>query len=89
MAKIEVAKVEKKQASKRELYARLCYFYPQYTLQDAESLPSRDVSLLLKVQQKIEAVKMLNLTQIASAPNTKNGAGVKKLVTHFKGIANG
>lgn len=87
MAEIEVQKVEAPKASKRELYARVCYFYPQYRLTDVQKMPNRDVLLLLRVANKIEALKMLNLTQIVSAPHTKKGAGVKKLTTHFKRIA--
>lgn len=89
MASIEVAKVEAKQTTKREIYARLCYFYPQYTLQEAELLPQRDISLLLKIANKIEASNMLNQTQIAAAPHTDKGRGVKKLTEHFKQVLNG
>lgn len=85
MADIEVQKLpSKSKSSKRELYARVCYFYPQYTLKDVEHLPQRDVILLLRVANQIEALRMLNLTQIAAAPHTKKGMGVKKLTTHFK-----
>lgn len=89
MAEIEVQKIpaSKGKGSKRELYARVCYFYPQYKLQDVEKLPNRDVLLLLKVANQVEALKMLNLTQISAAPHTKKGSGVKKLTTHFKRIA--
>lgn len=87
MAEIEVQKVESKKSSKRELYARVCYFYQQYTLKDVESMPNRDVILLLRVANQVEAVRMLNLTQISAAPHTKKGAGVKKLTSHFKKVA--
>lgn len=87
MADIEVAKVPKKEASKRGLYARVCYFYPQYKLKDVAEMPQRDVLLLLKTADQIEAVRMLNLTQISAAPHTRKGAGVKKLTTHFRKIA--
>lgn len=89
MAEIEVQKVpaSSKRGSKRELYARVCYLYPQYKLQDVEKMPNRDVLLLLKVANQVEALKMLNLVQISAAPHTKKGAGIKKLTTHFKRIA--
>lgn len=87
MAEIEVQKVPDKKASKRELYARVCYFYPQYKLDDVQNMPNRDVTLLLKVANQIEALRMLNLTQISAAPHTKKGAGVKRLTTHFKKVA--
>lgn len=87
MATIQVAKVESSKTSKRELYARVCYFYHQYKLKDVEKLPQRDVMLLLRVANQIEGLRMLNLTQIASAPHTKNGSGVKKLTEYFRRLA--
>lgn len=89
MAEIQVAKIPKasSDASKRQLYARICYFYPQYNLQQASALPHRDVILLLKTADQIEALRMLNLTQISAAPHTKKGSGVKKLTEHFKKVA--
>ena len=87
MAEIKVQKVEPSKSSKRELYARVCYFYPQYRLDEVANMPNRDVLLLLKVANQIEALRMLNLTQISAAPHTKKGMGVKKLTSHFKRIA--
>lgn len=86
MAEISVAKVETKQSSKREIYAQVCYHYPQYKLQDVANLPQRDVALLLQVANKVEGLRMLNLTQIVAAPHSKNGSAVKKLTEHFKRI---
>ena len=87
MADIKVQQVEKSKSSKRELYARVCYFYQQYKLDEVEKMPNRDVALLLKVANQVEALKMLNLTQISAAPHTKKGMGVKKLTSHFKKVA--
>lgn len=87
MAEVRVQKVESKRGSKRELYARACFFYPQYTLEDIQNMPNRDVALLIKTANKIEASRMLYLTQICAAPHTKKGMGVKKLTTHFKKVA--
>lgn len=50
-------------------------------------MPARDVQLLLKVASKQEARKYLALTQIAAAPHTKKGQGVKNLITEFKKAA--
>ena len=71
-----------------ELLARLCYYYPQYTFREAKELPYKHVQLLLRVAKKQQAIQLYNLTQIAAAPHTKKGEGVKKLSEHFKGIAN-
>lgn len=70
--------------SKRETWARICYFYPQYTLKTASKLPARDIRLLLKIAEQMEAQRYFNLTQISAAPHTKKGKGVKDLSDHFK-----
>lgn len=70
----------------RQLYATVAYYYPQYTMKDVEQMPFRDVLLLLKTATRIEAERMYNLTQIASAPHSKNGKGVKQLLDHFRKI---
>lgn len=89
MARVRAKKVPSQAVgvNKREMYATLCYYFPQYTLREAAKLPFRDVRLLIKTAQKLEAVKMYNLTQIAAAPHTKKMQSVKKLSEHFKKIA--
>ena len=72
----------------RQLYARVAFFYSQYKLDEIEALPYRDLVLLLNTATKIEAERMYNLTMIASAPQSKNGKGVKTLMDHFKGLVN-
>lgn len=89
--KIVRAKQVPKSSSKinvDEMLAEVCYHYPQYTLEEAALLSYRRVQLLLRVAQKQQAIQMYNLTQIAAAPHTKKGEGVKKLSEHFKKIAN-
>lgn len=91
MARIEVKKpasVSNKKEQKRELYAAICYFYPQYTLKEVQALPGRDINLLMKTAQKYKAIEMYNLLNIAAAPHSKGGKSVKKLADHFKGLAN-
>jgi hypothetical protein len=75
--------------SNRELFATICYYFPQYTLVNVRQLPFRDVMLLLKTAHKMEAVKYKNLTQIAASPHSKKGEGVKKLMDHYSGIIKG
>jgi len=70
----------------RKLYAMVAYYFPQYRLEDVERLPYRDVALLINTAQRVEAERMYNLTMIASAPQSKNGKGVKTLMKHFKEI---
>ena len=69
---------------KRELYAQVCYYYPQYTLKGVARLPYRDVLLLLKTAHRIEATRNYNLTAIAAAPHSKKQINVKKLLEHFE-----
>lgn len=70
----------------RELFATVAFHYPQYTLKDVEALPYRDVKLLMKIAERINADKYLTLTQIAASPHTEKGKGVKNLIDHFKKI---
>lgn len=90
MAEIKVAKIDSgasSKATRRELYAQVCYHYPQYTLKQASKLSARDLYLLLKTANKKEAMMYYTMTQIASAPHAgKKGEGVKQLLAHFKEI---
>ena len=79
--------VESAQINKRETYATVCYYYPQYTLKEAAQLPFRDIRLLIATAQKIEAARMYNFTQIAAAPHTKKMENVGKLSDYFKKMA--
>ena len=78
--------IDRKPLSKRETWARVCYHYPQYTLESVASLPVRDLRLLLKVAEKIEAERNYELVQIIASPHTKKGKGVKDLTDHYKKI---
>lgn len=89
MPRIQVAKTSStKKNDIRELYATVCYHYG-YKLKYVSELPARDVKLLLKVARKIQAERMLELTQIVAAPHTEKGKAVKSLTEHFKGVING
>ena len=89
MAEIKVKKVTSKDRgfTKRELYATVCFYYPQYTLKQVQKLPARDVQLLLKTARKLEAQRMYNLTQIVATPHSRKQVNVKKLIDYFKKIA--
>ncbi len=84
MAVIEAAKVSSKKTSpNRDLYATVCFYY-NYNLLEASHLPARDIALLIKTARRLEAKRMSDLTQIAAAPHTVKGRGVKKLSAYFK-----
>lgn len=76
-----------KSFNKRKIYAKVCYYYPRYSLKEVEALSFRDVKLLLKTAQEEQASFMHNLTLIVQAPHSKKGANVKKLIEHFKKLA--
>lgn len=86
--KVQSTKGVRPKLNAEELYAQVCYHYPQYTLETASQLSFRRIRLLLRTVSKIQAAHYYNLTQIAAAPHTKKGSGVKKLAEHFKKIAN-
>ncbi len=87
MAEIQVAQIEQPRGSKRELYATICYHYG-YKLDYVQNLPARDLYLLHKIAIKMEANRYLNLTNIAAAPQSRKGQGVKKLLDYYKGVIN-
>lgn len=70
-----------------DLLTRVCYFYPQYTLEDAEKLTNAAVTALLLQAEKQRAIELYNQTLIAAAPHTKKGTLVEKLLKQYKKIA--
>lgn len=70
-----------------DLITRVCYFYPQYTLETAELLTNSQVTALLLQAEKQRAIEFYNLTLISTAPHTKKGVLVDKLIKQYKRIA--
>jgi hypothetical protein len=92
MADIKVQKIEgvtssSVQLSNRKLYATLCYYYPQYKLQDAADMPARDLSLLVRTARQIHANNMADMVAIIAAPHGKNKDSVEKIMKHFQNLA--
>lgn len=79
-----VHQARKTKTSNREMWATVCYHYPQYTLKEASQLSVRDIKLLLRTAKKIEAEWKYDLVQIVASPHTKKGSGVKKLTEYYK-----
>lgn len=69
-----------------DLITRVCYFYPQYTLETAQQLPHVQVVALIRQAEKQRAIDYYNLTVIAAAPHSKGGKLVNKLLKQFKKI---
>ena len=74
------------QAEINELLTRVCYYYPQYTLEAAEMLTNSQVNALLLQAEKQKAIEFYNLTMISAAPHSKKGQLVGKLIKEYKKI---
>lgn len=73
----------------RRILAELCFYYPQYTLNQAKKLPYKDVVLLLKTAHREKSKDYLMKLNIETAPHTKKGQGVKKLAGQLKEASDG
>jgi len=70
-----------------DLITRVCYFYPQYTLETAEKLTNSQVTALLLQAEKQRAIEFYNHVLIAAAPHSKKGKLVEKLIKEYRKIA--
>lgn len=70
-----------------DLITRVCYFYPQYTLETAQTLTNSQVTALLLQAEKQRAVEFYNHVLIAAAPHSKKGKLVEKLIKQYRKIA--
>ena len=86
MAIIKAQKVPKKVDSAEDILARFCYYYKQYTLNQAKGMPYKRITQMLKVADREQATFLANLTNVVASPHTKKGSGVKKMLEYFKGI---
>ena len=69
-----------------DLITRVCYFYPQYTLETAEKLTNAQVTALLLQAEKQRAIEFYNQVLIAAAPHSKKGKLVDKLLKNYKKV---
>lgn len=85
MAEIKVKKVpERAPPTSQEILATFCFYYQQYTYEQAKQLPYRRISSFLKIARKQQAQKMLDLTRvIAGASSSK---GLENVLSYFNGI---
>ena len=84
MAVIKAQQVPKRHKSPGDLLAEFCFYFPQYKYHEARKLPAKRVLKMLDIAYRENAKKYFELTQISSAPHTKKGAGVKKLLDRYK-----
>lgn len=85
---IKIQKIPKKKISVDDTLATFCYKFPQYTFSQAERLPYKRVLQMLKIARKLDAQRMIELVNIAAAPHTKKGQGVKNIIEYYKGVIN-
>lgn len=90
MAVVKVKKLPKKElpdSHKRiKQDALLCYYYPAYTMPMARRMPAIHKKIMLEQARRLEALKMYNISQIAStlSPGKKNAMAGKKIAKHFE-----
>jgi hypothetical protein len=89
MAVIRAQKVPKKILSPEDTLAKFCYYFPQYTYENARKLPYKRIVKMLEVAAKEQASVFHQLTQIVAAPHTKRGSGVNKLLKHYERVIRG
>ena len=70
-----------------DLITRVCYFYPQYTLETAQKLTNSQVTALLLQAEKQRAIEFYNHVLIAAAPHSKKGKLVDTLIKQYRKIA--
>lgn len=84
--KFRAKKIPHKEISVEEILIRFCYYYQQYKLNEARQLPYKRVIQMLKFAEKERAKFFFELTQIAAAPHTKKGSGIKSLLSRYEDI---
>ena len=95
MAVVKVKKIPQKVVSENHKRIKndaiLCYYYPAYTMPMVRRMPAIHKRLMIEQAQRLEALKMYNITQIAMtlSPSKKNVQAGKKLSTHFKKLMKG
>lgn len=73
-----------------DLHAEVCYYYPAYTFAQARRLPIKRIVHLLNVARRLRAKNYYELVQIAAAPHTEKGEGLKDLMERYgREIRNG
>lgn len=88
MPVIKAQKMPRQPLNVDETLSRFCYHYQQYTFNMARQMPFSRIVKMLKVAQKEQYKKYLQLVKIAAAPHTKKGSGVKKLIESYEEVIN-
>ncbi len=86
MPKIRAQKIPQKEIDADEIIMRFCYYFPHYSYKRAKKMPFIRIIKMLKVADKERATFLFELTQIAAGPHTKDGEGVKDLLSKYESI---
>lgn len=86
MVVVSAQKIPKKKITPEDTLATFCFYFQQYTYNEARKLPFIRVKKMLEIAEKERARFMYDLVQVVSAPHTKRGIGVRNMLKYFKDI---
>lgn len=84
MRVIKAQKIPKKQNDPEETLALFCFYFPAYAYHEARQLPYKRIVKMLKVVRKEQARQKIDLLNIVTAPHSKKGQAVKKLMSYYQ-----
>jgi len=79
-----VPKSKNSSSSVEDTLALFCFYFPQYTYAQSKRMPYKRVARMLRIAERERARFLYDLTNIAAAPHTHKGQGVKKMLNYFK-----
>lgn len=77
-----------KEPTPKDVLARFCYHFPQYTFFKARKMPLKRINQMLKVARQEQAKEWYNLARAIAAPHSKDGKAYKQLMSELKEIIN-
>ena len=83
---IKAQKVPKKTESVEDIIARFCCCFPQYKFHEARKLPFFRIKMMIRTWEKEYARRMIDMVEIVSAPHTKKGSGIRKVIDRYRSI---
>lgn len=87
MAVIKVQKIPRRKEEPEDILALFCFYFPQYTFNQARKLPYKRIRQMLKVVRREEARKHIELVKIVAAPHGKKGTA-ESLLKSYNDIIN-
>lgn len=86
MARVSVQKVPEKEVPIDRLLAQFCYYFQQYTYEEARKLPYKRIKIMLKEAGRREAENYINLLNISVAAQDTKGRNIRKLLDFYRSI---